>query len=127
MAMIEKRAMKLDWEDVCAMVAAEILSIICVDIICKAIPAEGEYWDILFEDYRLPLSKLCLLLQSVSASLEDWKDALPDEGGATVISLGMALSEKLLARHLKLTWEHCLILEDSLWLVGISKHGGDEV
>lgn len=126
MAMIEKRAIKLDWEDVCAMVAAEIKNIIGVEAICKVKPMELEYWEITFGGCRLPLPKLCLLLQGVQASLGDWEDSLPDEGRTAVDGLGMVLSEKLLSRHLKLTWEHGLILEDSLWLVGISKHGGDE-
>ena len=30
----------------------------------------------------------------------------------------MALSEKLIGRHLKLTWENRLITEGGLWLVG---------
>ena len=32
----------------------------------------------------------------------------------------MALCEKLVSRHLQLTWEHHLITEDSLWLVGVA-------
>ena len=126
MAIVEKRAIKLGWQDVCEMVSAEIKGLIGVEVICKAVPAEGEYWDLSFGGCRLPLVKLCLLLQNVGAVQEDWEDALPGEGGNTVVSLGMALSEKLLARHLNLTWEHSLILEDSLWLVGIQNTGGDE-
>lgn len=126
MAIVEKRTIKLGWQDVCEMVSAEIKGLIGVEVICKAQPMELEHWEITFGGYRLPLPKLCLLLQGVGASLGDWEDSLPDEGGTTVAGLGMALSEKLLARHLKLTWEHSLILEDSLWLVGIQNTRGDE-
>lgn len=102
MAIVEKRSIKLDWQDVCTIISAEIKNLINVETICKAIPVEGEYWDVSFGGCRLPLLKLCLLLQSVQASPEDWEDALPGEGGTSVISLGMALSEKLLSRHLNL-------------------------
>ena len=45
---------------------------------------------------------------------------MPDEG--TIDSeLGMALSERLITRHLNLAWEHRLITEDSLLLVGVTK------
>ena len=69
--------------------------------------------------YRLPLPKLCHLVQATNPTLEDWEDAMPDDGGIDVNGIGMMLSEKLLTRYLKLTWEHHLITENSLWLVGI--------
>ena len=47
---------------------------------------------------------------------------MPDEGGVDVNSIGIVLAEKLISRHLKLTWEHHLITEDSLWLVGVTKN-----
>ena len=81
MAMIEKRAIKLDWQDVCTMVAAEIKNIIGVESVCKVKPMELEYWEITFGGCRLPLPKLCLLLQGVQASLGDWEDSLPGGGG----------------------------------------------
>ena len=34
--------------------------------------------------------------------------------------IGIVLAEKLIARHLHLTWEHHLITADSLWLVGVA-------
>lgn len=70
---------------------------------------------------RLPLPKLCQLLQVTQATPEDWEDALPDEGGVDVNSIGIVLAEKLIEQHLNLTWEHHLITEDSLWLVGVDK------
>ena len=44
---------------------------------------------------------------------------MPDDGGVDVNGIGMALCEKLVARQLQLTWEHHLITEHSLWLVGV--------
>ena len=74
-----------------------------------------------FTNYRLPLPKLCQLVQATHPTQEDWEDAMPDDGGVDVNGIGMMLCEKLLTRHLKLTWEHHLITDDSLWLVGITK------
>ena len=45
---------------------------------------------------------------------------MPDDGGVDVNGIGMALCEKLVARQLQLTWEHHMITEDSLWLVGVA-------
>ena len=56
------------------------------------------------------------------ATPEDRENALPDEGGVDVNSIGIVLAEKLISRHLDFTWEHHLITEDSLWLVGVTKN-----
>ena len=74
-----------------------------------------------FVGYRLPLPKLCQIVQTTQPTLEDWEEAMPDDGGVEVNGIGMMLSEKLIARYLRLTWEHHLITEDSLWLVGVTK------
>ena len=62
------------------------------------------------------------MCQLILTRSEDWEDALPDEGEIDVNGIGIVLAEKLISRHLKLTWEHHLITEDSLWLVGVTKH-----
>lgn len=46
---------------------------------------------------------------------------MSDDEGVIDSELGMGLSEKLISRHLKLAWEHRLITEDSLLLVGVTK------
>jgi len=76
----------------------------------------------MFDGYRLPLPKLCRLLQVTQASLEDWEDELPDEGGTTVGDLGMGLTRKLISRHLKMNWEFDIALEDYLWLIGVTNN-----
>ena len=55
------------------------------------------------------------------ATPEDRENALPDEGGVDVNSIGIVLAEKLISRHLDFTWEHHLITEDSLCTVGVDK------
>ena len=115
----EKRAVELSWDKVRSIVSEEIREILGLQIQCRVNVVEGSFWDVTFINCRLSLPKLCQLLQVTQATPEDWEDALPDEGGIDVNSIGIVLAEKLLSRHLKLTWEHHLITEDSLWLVGV--------
>ena len=111
---------ELSWSKVCGIVSEEINGILGLHVQCEAIISDDSHWCIKFVDYRLPLSKLHQLLQTVQATPEEWEDAMPDEG-AIDSELGMALSERLIARHLNLAWEHRLITEDSLLLVGVTK------
>ncbi len=118
MNLCEKRTVKLAWDEVCQMVSEEIITILGVETFCEVDYVEHEYWSLSFTNYRLPLQMLCQLMQEIQAAPDDWEDALPDEATSTVPCLGMALSEKLLARHLQISWEHSFILADGLWLVG---------
>lgn len=116
----EKRAVELRWPEVGGIVAEEIKEVLGLQIQCKVNVVESSFWDVSFVGCRLPLPKLCQLLQVTRATPEDWEDALPDEGGIDVNSIGIMLAEKLISRRLMLTWEHHLITEDSLWLVGVT-------
>ena len=116
----EKRTVELRWPEVGGIVAEEIKEVLGLQIQCKVNVVEGSFWDVTFTGYRLPLPKLCQLLQVTQATPEDWEDALPDEGGVDVGGIGIVLAEKLISRHLKVTWEHHLITMDSLWLVGVT-------
>lgn len=117
----EKRAVELRWHDVGSIVSEEIKGILGLPVQCKVNVVDGSFWDVTFIGYRLPLPKLCQLLQATQATPEDWEDALPDEGEIDVGGIGIMLAEKLISRHLKLTWEHHLITEDSLWLAGVTE------
>lgn len=117
----EKRAVELQWDEVCSIISDEIKKILGFYIQCKVNVVEGSFWDVTFIDYRLPLPKLCQIIQTTHPTLEDWEDALPDEGGIDINGIGMLLAEKLIGRHLKITWEHHLIAVNSLWLVGVVK------
>ena len=116
----EKRAVELRWPEVSGIVAEEIKEVLGLQVQCRVNVVESSFWDVTFTEYRLPLPKLCQLLQATQAVQEDWEDALPDEGGVDVGGIGIVLAEKLIARHLHLTWEHHLITADSLWLVGVA-------
>jgi hypothetical protein len=116
----EKRAVELRWPEVGGIVAEEIKEVLGLQVQCRVNVVDGSFWDVTFINCRLPLPKLCQLLQATQAVQEDWEDALPDEGGVDVGGIGIVLAEKLISRHLKLTWEHHLITADSLWLVGVA-------
>lgn len=121
-SIFERCAVELSWNEVCNIVLEEIDEILGLRVQGKVTVAEEDsYWDVIFIGYRLPLPKLCQLLQATQATPEDWEDALPDEGRVDVSDTGMVLAEKLISRYLKLTWAHHLVTEDSLWLVGITK------
>ena len=116
----EKRTVEQRWPEVGGIVAEEIKEVLGLQIQCRVNVVESSFWDVTFTEYRLPLPKLCQLLQATQATQEDWEDALPDEGCLDVGGIGIVLAEKLIARHLHLTWEHHLITADSLWLVGVA-------
>ena len=116
----EKRTVELRWPEVGGIVAEEIKEVLGLQVQCRVNVVDGSFWDVTFISCRLPLPKLCQLLQATHATQEDWEDALPDEGGVDVGGIGIVLAEKLISRHLKFTWEHHLITADSLWLVGVT-------
>ena len=116
---VKKCAVELSWNEVCNIVSKEIKDILGIHVQCKVIISEDSYWDITFIGYRLPSHDLVQLAQAIHATSEDLEDTRPAEDRADINCIGMALSEKLIGRHLKLTWEHHLITEDSLWLVGV--------
>lgn len=122
----EKPAVELSWDEVRSIVSEEIKKILGLQIQCKVNVVEDSFWDVTFTGYHLPLPKLCQLLQATQATPEDLEDALPDEGGVDVNGIGMVLAEKLISRHLELTWIHHLITKDSLWLVGTAEDSPHE-
>lgn len=117
----ERRAIELRWNKVCNIVSAEIEDILGIKVRCEAILSDDSHWCIQFIGYRLPQPMLRQLLQAAQATQEEWEDAMSDDEGVIDSELGMGLSEKLISRHLKLAWEHRLITEDSLLLVGVTK------
>ena len=118
---LEKRcAIKPRWHEVSSIISEAIKQVLGLHIQCQIKVLEDEFWDAVFINDRLPLSKLCQLMQAVHATPEDWEDALPDEGGTDIGDMGMVSAEKLISQYLKIKWEHHLITADSLWLVGVT-------
>lgn len=56
--MTEKRALKLPWPQVCDSVSAEIEVILGISIECNADVYEDEFWDMAFQNCRLPIARL---------------------------------------------------------------------
>lgn len=113
-------AIEIGWQEVCKIVSEEIETVLGVSIPCKVNVMEEEFWNVEFVGYRLPVPKLCQLLQAIDADSQDWAEALSDEGRLDVKDIGMSTSERLVARHLNIAWKHLIISEDSMWLVGVS-------
>lgn len=117
----EVRTVKLSWDEVGTIISGMACEIVGVHVSCKAVPQEEGLWWIAFQNYRMPLPELCRLVQTLHPTVEDWEDALPDEGGTDVKDIGMYIAEKLMSNHLHLIWEHHIITEDGLWLVGVTE------
>lgn len=118
----EKHALKLSWDEVCRIVSDEIEKILGIRVSCKASVVEMDFWALEFNDCRISFPNLCQLLQAAQAVPEDWEEALTVEREtSSVRDIGMLLAQKLISRHLKLTWEHALAIDDSLWLIGVTE------
>lgn len=83
---------KLSWDEVGTIISGMACEIVGVHVSCKAVPQEEGLWWIAFQNYRMPLPELCRLVQTLHPTVEDWKDALPDEGESDVGSIGMFIS-----------------------------------
>lgn len=117
---MEKRALELEWHEVCDIISDEIKEILGRRVPCGISMTGVEFWAVTFEDCGLSLPKFCQLLQAIQATPEDWEEALSGEAESDTDALGMIQAEKLIARNLKIAWQHRLITEESLWLVGVT-------
>ena len=115
----EVRTVKLSWDEIGAIFTGMVCEIVGVHVSCKAVPKEDGLWWIAFQNYRMPLPELCRLVQTFHPTVEDWEDALPDEGESDVGSIGMIIAGKLLGNHLGLMWEHSFVTKDELLLVDV--------
>lgn len=122
MVMREKRSIKLPWEDVCTIISSEIERVVGIQIQCKANVADNEFWAVEFNDRHLSLPQFCQLMQSMQPTSKDWEYAMMGEIGADIKDMGPFTGEKIIGRHLHITWEHRLITTDALWLVGITEN-----
>lgn len=119
--MHEKRAIKLPWDEVCTIISSDIERIVGVQIQCKSSVVENLFWAVEFTDRHLSLPQFCQLIHSMQPTVNDWEDALPDEIGLDIKDMGPYVGEKIIAQHLKLSWEHSLITDDGLWLLGVTE------
>ena len=59
-----KRAVELRWPEVSGIVAKEIKEVLGLQVQCRVNVVDGSFWDVTFINCRLPLPKLCQLLQA---------------------------------------------------------------
>ena len=116
-------ARKLSWVEVSKAVGDEIQKILGIFIKCDAIPDDIRYWDIQFRRRRIQIKQLYSLLEAVGADEEMIFETIPckEDNVLTSSCAGMRLSIALLKRHLNLDWDHQLICQDALWLVGVKE------
>lgn len=115
---IIKNAVKLSWDEI----SPKLCSIISLKLgrtaICKAEYQDFNYWDVTATVDTFSFGELKVLLASVDAKEDAYSDCLPSDSEASK-SIGMKLSEKLLAECIGTEWDHTCICEDGLWLIGI--------
>ncbi len=110
----------LTWPQVGTIISEEIGTIIGHPVSCKMWPEDIDYWGGEFAE-PISLVELCVILQAVHSSTEEWKAALPDEGGTEISSMGWELGEALIRRNLNISWTHRLPEDDGLWLMGVTE------
>lgn len=118
---VDKNARKLSWMEVTEAVRTEIESILGVFLKCDAIPDDSTYWDIQFGRDGIAIEQLYTLLKAVHADEDMVSETIPcqKDNALTTSSVGMKLAVTLLKRCLGSDWDHQLICEDALWLVGV--------
>ena len=116
----QKNCYMLTWPQVGAIINEEISSILGRSVRCVTKPEDIDYWGGEFAD-PITLVELCVVLQAVHSSVEEWEAALPDEGGTEIGDISWELCEALLRRNLQITWAHRLTARDGLWLLDVSE------
>ena len=113
-----KTCCKLTWTEVGLALESELRAILGRSVPCEAWAEDMNYWGGKFPEF-ISLAELCIILQRVCATKEEWVDALPDEGDTVIHDIGWDVAEKLLQRSLGISWECRHIEEEALWLLGV--------
>ena len=120
---VEKNAQKLTWTEVTDIVRTEIQSILGTFLKCEASPDDSDYWDVQFGRDGIAVEQLYILLKAVGADEEMVSETIPcsEDNVLTSSCTGMKLATALMKRRMNLDWDHQLIREDALWLIGVRK------
>lgn len=116
----KKVCYKLTWQEVSKIVAEEVGHILGHPVSYIAQQDDIDYWGGTFEE-PVTLVEICLVLQTIHATREQWESALPDEGGTEIYDIGWDVGEALLRRNTGISWVHHLIMEDGLWLLDVAE------
>ena len=118
MTNIVKNAIKLTWDEISPMLCSIISAKLGRTAICKAEYQDYHYWDVVATVDTFTLEELKMLLKYVGGNEDTYLDCLPTDS-VTSKSIGMGVSEKLLAECIGTQWDHTSICEDGIWLIGI--------
>lgn len=113
-----KNAVKLSWGEISQHISTIVSQQLGRSVVCKANYEDYNYWGAAAATGTFTVDELKILLCFIKADNNTYCDSLPSDSD-TSKSIGMTLSETLLAISLKTTWEHTSICKDGLWLVGL--------
>lgn len=110
-------ALRLEWSEVGYIASQVIADILGRSIVCRGKRGDEYYWDIQFADYEMPLSEEFKILECIGVTKEQKREY----ESATVTSLSMEASKKLIRYALKIECAEEIISPSYLWLVGVEK------
>lgn len=114
----ECKTLKMSWAEASRLIGKRLDEILGHPIDCATSPDAYDYWSTGFLGYRMPLSELHFLLETMHLDDSEALDSLPDclEMVDSVDCFGMALSQSLLKSALGVQWEKESWNDEYLWL-----------
>lgn len=110
----------VSWNDITALLEDQVKQLLGRAVTLHVWAEDYYYWGVEAKESKFTLAELYSLLDEVSATPEDCRDAIPTEGETETRSAGMGLGRRLLMRALEAEWQRESIEEDGLWLIGVT-------
>lgn len=106
--------------------AGKIVEEMLAQILGRPVPCEPEflddsYWCVRLAGTRLPIGDLHKIVQALHLSKSESYGIVPDEGELDVADIHMDLCERLVREKLGISYTHCLLADDGLWLVDVTE------
>ena len=114
------KAIRISWDSLSRIVSEEISKILGREICCKASMNDVEYWAIVIQDERIPLSELFKILETVKANEAERQDSLPESAMTqfSVRDIGMEAANLILAGRLGYRWKAQYMDDYGMWILG---------
>ena len=118
----ERKAIRVTWEDVSALIQSAIQAILDKDFVCKAKSDDYNYWSTSFMERRMMMSEVFTILEQLEATEEQRLDSLPEqeEWTESVDCIGMSAGSLLLSYALNKSWKEEYITDEALWLLDVT-------
>lgn len=115
----ECKTSRLSWAVASNLIGNRVSEILGHPIDCSASPDSYDYWSTGLLGYRMPLSELHYLLETMHLDDSEISESLPDcnEKVDSVDCFGMALSRALLKSKIGNSWENESWDDNYLWLI----------